>query len=222
MQGEYFDRSLEECQEWNEAVLQLGSRRVYLDLALEPPTEELPTLQHLSGERHRIVMDIAATVMPETTDNFIQLLQRYPGSRVYRIEKNVGLMMGDFLTNTGKTGQASEPGNYHALSKTIHTDPLAMWHIPGTVSMLVPTVDEIDSRFMLLTREAHHLDGIERAFGRLTPESLQIIQKLEQETLTKVGIPTSAHLIVAECGIVEGTTTANHQEDGIHHKEHVA
>lgn len=206
LQGEYFDRSLEDCQKWNDAVLQLGCRQVYLDISVEPSTEELPTIENMTGERHRLIMDIASTVMPETTDNFIQLLERYPGSRAYRIEKNVGLMLGDYVTNTGKTGQASTQGSYHVMSRTIEKDPLAMWHVPGTVSMLVPTVDEIDSRFMLITQESYHLDGIQRAFGRLTRESLAIVQKLERETLTKVGLPTSAHLMIAECGLVDDSS----------------
>ena len=210
LQGEFQDRSLEDCQEWNAAILKLGSRRVYLDVVMEPARSnvqkrgEVPPLDSLKGERHRLIIDLATEVMPETCQNFIDLClaetEGYKGSMFYRIEPKVGLCGGDVLTNIGKTGKAAA-GN--PLNLMVKEDPLAMWHIPGAVTMVVQTVDEIDSRFILCTGAAHHLDGINRAFGTMTPESVAIVQAWEADVLTKKGVPATFDLVVVDSGLLD-------------------
>jgi cyclophilin family peptidyl-prolyl cis-trans isomerase len=214
LQGEYHDReSPEECAAWNDAVLQLGSTPVYLDVVAEPRRHasairskkliEVPPLNSLVGEKYRLVIDVASTVMPETTQNFMDLMavdtDGYLGTRMYRIEKNVGLCGGDVLTNTGKTGKAARG---LPLTIDVESDPLPLWHIPGTVTMLVPRVGEIDSRFILVTQPAPHIDGICRAFGRMTPETLSLVTNWQTNWLTRDGIPTAFDLIVVECGVL--------------------
>jgi len=217
LQGDYQDRSsLEECETWNTAVLALGSRKVYMDVVVEPARSNapskgiVPSLESLQGERHRLTLQIASTVMPETSQNFIDLCNApatadgYKGSKFYRIERSVGLSGGDVLTNIGKTGKAAA-GNP---LKQLIRDPLPMWHVPGTVSMVVHDVDEIDSRFTVCTHAAHHLDGIYRAFGTLTAESLAVVQEWESTLLTQKGVPSSFDLIIVDCGVLEEETAA--------------
>ena len=91
-------------------------------------------------------------------------------------------------------------------------DPLVMWHVPGTVTMIQPKVDCVDSRFMMLTHDAPHLDGIHRAFGRLTPESLQILMQWEKDLLTRKGVPTLYDLRIIDCGEVLDATSASNQD----------
>lgn len=217
LQGEYYDRDMEECKRWNDSILELGSEQVYLDVVAEPrssssasaveggeTTKQLDDLASLTGERHRLVMEIATEVMPETTRNFLDLCQAesdgYRGSLLYRIEKNVGICGGDVLTNTGKTGKAAS-GN--PLTTEIETDPLALWHLEGAVTMLVPKVGEVDSRFVLCTETSQHLDGINRAFGRMNQESVEIIRKWQSTLLTNKGVPTSVDLVVVDCGLLD-------------------
>jgi cyclophilin family peptidyl-prolyl cis-trans isomerase len=210
LQGEFQDRSLEDCQEWNAAILKLGSRRAYLDVVVEPARTnvqkrgEVPPLDSLKGERHRLIIDLAVQVMPETCQNFIDLCavetEGYKGSMFYRIEPKVGLCGGDVLTNLGRTGKAAA-GN--PLNLTLKEDPLAMWHVPGAVTMVVTDVNEIDSRFILCTGAAHHLDGINRAFGTMTPESMAIVQSWEADVLTKKGVPATFDLVVVDCGVMD-------------------
>lgn len=237
LQGDYHDReTLEACQQWNESILKLGSTPIFMDIVLEPKKnnmqedrvdfnserprhfEVVPPLEKLTGSKKRLVMDLASTVMPESTDNFIKLCQLenqgYKGSTLYRFEKNVGLCGGDVLTNTGKTGlpapfQYSETDKNNPLlesaeplRRTILNDPLAMWHIPGTVTMLVKRVNDIDSRYLLLTERSMHMDGIHRAIGQLRPESLAMIQEWHKVMLLgRGGVPASYHLVVADCGV---------------------
>lgn len=256
LQGEYADDTRgdpEQLVAWNQAMLGLGSTRVYLDIVLmnkgsEPdmlirkknssPVSLLENKDISSLPRHRLTFDLASTVMSATCDNFIQLMQNnktngegnsYLGTRLYRLERNVGICGGDVLTNTGKTGQAAPvvPNKnskkaYSSLTRTIEgTDPLALWHVPGTITMLVPTVGEIDSRFMLCHggggsgdddsdmlafRNLHHLDGIHCAFGHMTPESLALVKHWASTILTRTGVPSIIDLVIADCGVLSTTT----------------
>lgn len=231
LQGEYHDRESPEVMEaWNDAVLALGSRRVYIDVVAESRRVqsltfskkfiEVPPLESLTGQKVRLEMDLATKVMPETTDNFIQLLNAppgdgYVGTRLYRVEKNVGMYGGDVLTNTGKIGKAffGDP-----MQMDIKKDPLVMWHIPGTVTMLVPTVGQIDSRFMMISHAAPHIDGIARAFGRLTPESLAIVADWVDTLITKFGIPTTFDFVVTEGGVLDSPSSKEITEKDDQHE----
>lgn len=155
----------------------------------------------------------------------------YLGTRLYRFEQNVGICGGDVLTNTGRTGRAFRGAPLHLYLDTTNNnaasmntgnnnnntnngaasnipDPLALWHLPGTVTMLVPTVGAIDSRFMICTQEAPHIDGMCRAFGRLSEASLRTAQQWQKSLLTRQGIPTAYDLIVVGGGVLTTATTA--------------
>jgi cyclophilin family peptidyl-prolyl cis-trans isomerase len=202
LRGEYFERDFEECSLWNQSVLQLGSTQVYLDVVAAVKSDGAEKEITGDEERHRLKIDLASTVMSETTDNFLQLVNQengYKGSILYRFERNVGVCGGDVLSNTGKTGKAALGT---PLTAEIN-DPLAMWHLPGTVSMLVPKVGEIDSRFMLLTQTAHHLDGIHRVFGQMQPESLATVEEWVSKIITRDGRPSSYDLVIVDCGVLE-------------------
>lgn len=207
LQGEYHDRpSLEERQNWNAAVIGLGYQQVHMDVVVEPVRMELrrdkklmevPPLDTLTGIRNRLTMNLAKTVMPKTVQNFLELSvakeHGYVGTSLYRVEKKVGIYGGDTLTNTGKTGKAilGQP------MMTEISDPLPLWHVPGTISMLVPKVGMIDSRFFIVTDEtSQHLDGIQRAFGQLDEASTAVVQNWQNTLITKYGVPTAFDLIV--------------------------
>ena len=136
--------------------MQLGSTLIYMDIVAEPRRHgssirskkfiDVPPVDFdsLEGEKYRIEIEIASTVMPETSQNFLDLLKvdimdGYVGTRLYRIEKNVGLCGGDVLTvltNTGKTGQAA-----HGKPMTIDVER-GTWNMIrcrcGTFPILLP------------------------------------------------------------------------------------
>jgi cyclophilin family peptidyl-prolyl cis-trans isomerase len=270
LQGEYYDRdSLEEQMEWNAAILQLGSKLVFMDVVMEPKSSntssgnmsaavaeqaqkastatvqvpDVETLLDRPNNTYRLYMDLATAMMPETTDNFIRLCTAtaasantaanvtatasggYVGSIFYRMESNVGICGGDVLTNTGKTGRAAQPNSLHSPLRRFIRDPddkdgggepMALWHLPGTVSMIVASVQEIDSRFMLCTHAAPHLDGIYRAMGQLTPESLDIIankwQKGKHLLTRNSGVPNSHQLVIVQAGLVDDTNNVEEED----------
>lgn len=211
LQGEYFDRSQADALAWNRAVLELESKRVYMKIVAEPKstTEESTSLDNLTGSSFELQMDLASAVLPETVDNFVQLLQNtYRGTRLYRVERNVGLYGGDVVTNTGKAGHAA--GDFPRLATTQDLSS-ALWHVPGTISMVVPTVGEIDSRFLLCSHYGPHLDGIHRAFGLLTDESLAIVKEWHETLWTTYGVPAGFDLIITDGGVVDDSDSNSSQ-----------
>jgi cyclophilin family peptidyl-prolyl cis-trans isomerase len=175
-------------------------------------------------KHHRLTIELATTVMETTAENFIALctdcFRGYTNTSVYRIEPGVGLCCGDVLTDTGRTGQAARDvvektmkrlprGSLSTiLTLPVASDPLALWHVPGTVSMIVRKVDEVDSRFMLCTHHAPQLDGIHRAVGRLaTPESITTVQQWESSILTRYGMPTAFDLVIVASGKLDKPST---------------
>lgn len=228
LQGEYYDReTLKECQIWNQSIIELGYEQLYIDIVVEPKQQKNDEQQHqnkqndmkhkydistLQGDtKFRLYINIATKIMPETTTNFIQLANEYIGTILYRIEKNVGFCGGDVLTNTGQTGMAANPSlsvsspySKSILRYDIQNDPLVLWHIPGTISMIVSKVNCIDSRFMIICSNDNkqHLDGIHRAFGQLTPDSLSQLQVYYNTTLTQKGKPTLYDFVISDVGLV--------------------
>lgn len=183
----------------------------------------------------RLILQVASTVMPETCINFIGLCQEaaYKDSILYRIEKEVGICGGDVLTNTGQTGQCWQSFPYEANSAQprprpsplrrdlppTSEEPMALWHVAGTVTMLCPKVDEIDSRFLLCGKDSPHLDGIHRAFGKLEPESLAIVQEWQNTVLTSYGKPKSVTLKIVDCGVLEDYNQGNSHVEGASQNE---
>jgi cyclophilin family peptidyl-prolyl cis-trans isomerase len=170
-----------------------------------------------SKTTRRLTMELATFATPVTSQNFTLLCQDklYVNTMVDRMEKSVGWVMGSNMNpnNDDKNGSRTSGQHCHSsLSDTttlFQDDPLVLWHIPGIVTMLSPHVNEIDSRFVLLTHESSHLDGRHVPFGRLTDESLQFLQSTS--IFTKRGVPTS-DVVVVDCGVVVTTTTANDEK----------
>ncbi|GKY97104.1 hypothetical protein MPSEU_000668900 [Mayamaea pseudoterrestris] len=161
----------------------------------------------------------------------------YRNSLLHRMERNIGVCGGDVMTNTGRVGRPSLESLTHAssaydndnersntkkpnfrnlLSLPILHDPLALWHVPGTVSMLVSTVGEVDSRFLMTFCEAPHLNGIHRAIGMMTSESRELLKQLHDSTLTRHGVPMNVQLVVKECKVEnEEAQQQTHEKDNM-------
>jgi cyclophilin family peptidyl-prolyl cis-trans isomerase len=169
---------LASAKKWNEAVLALGSTAVYMDLVLSHH-------QHGPEESHRLEIDLATTVMPDSTRKFIDLLPTYQGTKLGRYEKRVAWCGGSgYLTRN--------------MDEIELPDPRPLWHLPGTLSMLQR--DCLNGQFMLLTHVAPHLDGIHLAIG--TARNVEALQRWASSLLTVKGIPTAYDIIVRECGLL--------------------
>lgn len=204
LQGEYWDAPSEEYwQEWNDGIFHYGSTHVSLTLELD------------GNAQHTLELELASAVLPNTSENFTRLLHdgEYNESTVYRIEKGVGLCMGDVLGLDGKGGKCHDSVAVEKGGATMKSEPLVLAHIPGVVTMMSPGVDKVDSRFLICTHRAPQLDGRHVAFARLkNEESLKLVQDWQESIFTKRGRPTIEMKIVGgtinDSTFTEDDTTA--------------
>lgn len=207
LQGRYHDRDREKLVSINNEVFSLNETykettdipsKVYIDLSVEGEEES----------RQRVAIELASAALPKTCKNFIALCQDedlgYKSTKLFRVEKNVGLCLGDNTpANNGKGGRchpsaADQPQNPNIFSH----EALVLSHSQkGIVTMLSSGLDKNDSRFMITTvDDAPHLDGKFVAFGRVT-EGLENLVQIAENTFTKKGRPT-INIEVANCGLL--------------------
>jgi cyclophilin family peptidyl-prolyl cis-trans isomerase len=201
LQGEYSHLDVEALKAWNDAVFSLGSQFVYMDILMEP--------FHKDGgdkkEQHRLVLELATEVFPKATQNFTELLQAeqdgYKSTTMHRVEKKVGLLGGHVWKGTGKCFEEFRmPTSATSMEQT---EKMVLSHIPGAVTMMSQRVQEIDSRFMLCSHHAPHMDGKAVVIGRLDDESLKKVQEWESTLITQKGHPTTVALRITGCGNIE-------------------
>jgi len=244
LQGTYShldDDERENAMAWNEAVLAgLGSTRCYLDVRLESRIVDETTERASSGgdddgsKVKRLVLDLATGALPIATRNFGALLEEeakgdgYRGTTFHRIEKGVGFLGGLVAEKPTSNPNAPETkrrfGRCHPSARMV-SSPTAMdvskersvlRHRAGVLTMLQPRIGEIDSRFLLLTEDAPHLDGVSVAIGRLAAAaseeeggdcSLETLRGWESSLITSMGVPTTAVLRIVDCGFLPAAAT---------------
>ncbi len=204
LQGEYSHLNMDELKAWNEAIYSLGSQFIYMDIVVEPLHKDTDRKGEVL-EEYRLVMELASEVFPRATENFVKLLEAqkdgYKSSTLHRVEKTVGLMGGNVWKNTGKCFDDLRMPT--SLTSMDQRENMVLSHIPGVITMLSQRVQEIDSRFLLCSNHAPHLDGKALAIGRLDDPSLEQVQKWESTLITQNGFPTAVQLRVSECGVLE-------------------
>ena len=195
LQGRYHYRNIPELLQINDQVFSFNDTStednlVYLDVAVD------------KDDIHRIVIELASKALPNTCTNFRKLCNShndtedecewgYQNTNVYKIEKNVGLCMGDVVGLDGKGGMC-HPSVYQKekIPYTFAHESQAISHAePGIVSMLSSGLDKNDSRFIITTQDAPQLDGLYVAFGRVQ-QRMDFIQHLSQSIYTRKGKPS--------------------------------
>lgn len=210
LQGEYSHLNVDELKAWNDAVFSLGSQFVYMDILVEPLHQD-EDRDEKDLERHRLVVELASEVFPRATENFTKLLQAekagFKSSTLHRVEKNVGLMGGNVWKGTGKCHE--DLCMPTSLTSMEQNENMVLSHLPGVVTMLSQRVQEIDSRFLLCSKHAPHLDGKAVAIGRLDEQSLDQVQQWESTLITQKGRPSIVQLRILDCGLLEEDAKAS-------------
>ena len=200
LQGEYSHLDVESLAAWNDAVFSLGSRKALMEVSLEQihSTQESSDAQ---TETQVLNLELASGVLPNAVQNFVNLLEAeedgYKGSALHRVEKSVGIQGGLVWNDTGRCHEDFRMPT--SLCSMQQSENMVLAHIPGTLTMLSQRVQEIDSRFMMCSNHAPHLDGNALAIGRLDEESLGKIRQWESTLITRNGRPTSVALKITKC-----------------------
>jgi len=174
-------------------------------------------------KKTRLILELATAALPLTTENFLRLAEDdyYTDTMVYRVEKEVGLCLGNLGTNGGSGGHCHPSLALHGSAYLPKTEPLVLSHLPGIVTMITPGVDKVNSRFLLCANEAPHLDGRFVGFGRLQEESKQQVQHWLSTVFVRRGAPIREMRIVG-AGLLSSSSSDddnnnnnsnNHQKD---------
>lgn len=206
LQGKFHYRNVDERNQVNEEVFAFGTKEVFLDLKVilnnNNNKTEIETETESEGdptsETKRIILELASTALPQTCENFIKLIEDgyYLNTNIYKIEKNVGICLGDILHRDGRGGKChpsiSNTGYFNHESYVLsHTTP-------GMVTMLSPGVHRNNSKFCITTNDCPQLDGRFSAFARIKQQTdgynhiLDIINSVH----TKKGRPNTEIQIV--------------------------
>lgn len=216
LQGRWHFRDEDELNGINDEVFAMNS-------TLKPedniPTEAYLDISVAGEESRRVVIELASAALPTTCENFRLLCQEknsstdednnkqaniistggYESTSVYKIEKTVGLCMGDIVSDDGTGGRCHPKiGTYMSPFCFQDEGHLISHTNPGIVSMMSPGVHRNDSRFIITTTGAAQLDGRFVAFGRVK-EGMDVVNDIATNVFTKRGRPT-VEIKVAGCG----------------------
>mgnify|MGYP000019103712 CR=1 FL=1 len=204
LQGRWHYRDTDELNAINDQIFEMNG-------SLSKDGNNVPTEAYLdlsvAGESpRRVVIELASAALPKTTQNFSLLCQEkgedgagYQSTHVYRIEKTVGLCMGDVVNDDGTTGRCHAKIGTPYNPYSFQDEGFLVSHSsPGIVSMMSPGVHRNDSRFLITTTDAPQLDGRFVAFGRVR-EGMDVIDDIATGVFTKRGRPT-VEIKVAGCG----------------------
>lgn len=190
LQGRHHNRNVDDLEAFNRQTLDLGSIRVFLDIKQEDSTVT------------RIDLELAEFALPKTTKNFELLCQekKYVNSLVFRFQKKVGFCLGDYIKNTGGSGKCHPA----VMNKWgfVDSESLVMSHTAGTITMMSPGVDKVDSRFMLVTHDSPHLEGRFVPFGKMSNESLEKLLAIESKGIYTVRSKPMVEFVISDCGLV--------------------
>jgi len=207
LQGRHHNRDKQKLVSINDEVFALNQ-------SLNGVVGDKPTMTYIDlqieGDKdpHRIIIELASAALPKTCGNFAALCKDescgYESTKVFKIEKNVGVCLGDNTpSNNGEGGKchpdfAVEGHNPYSFEH----EALVLSHAQkGMVTMLSSGLDKNDSRFMITTvNDSPHLDGKYMAFGRVK-EGLEWLEKIAENTFTKRGKPIS-NIEVVSSGVL--------------------
>jgi cyclophilin family peptidyl-prolyl cis-trans isomerase len=191
LQGRNHNRNVDDLEAMNRQALDLGSIKVFLDLKEEDSTVT------------RIDLELAEFALPKTTKNFELLCgeKKYVNSLLFRYQKEVGFCLGDYIKNTGTSG-ACHPAVMNKWG-CVDSEPLVMSHTAGTITMMSPGVDKVDSRFMLVTHDSPHLEGKFVPFGKMSNASLEKLLAIESKGIYTVRSKPMVEIVISDCGRVQ-------------------
>jgi len=192
LQGRWHFRDVEELDAVNHQVFSMNES---LGKKGSNPTEAYLDLSVAGDAPRRVLIELASAALPRTAENFRLLCGEeekggYTSTLAFKIEKTVGLCLGDVVSNDGSDGRCHPKIGTYQSPYSFEDEGFLVSHTgPGIVSMMSPGAHRNDSRFLITTTDAPQLDGRFVAFGRVK-DGMDVINDISTGVFTKRGRPT--------------------------------
>ena len=151
----------------------------------------------------RLVFELAADIVPRTTENFVRLLQHDTDGEVgYRGSPISPVMPGAFLAGGDIDGLGGRAASITGDEEWpyIEEENFAISHAEtGVLTMIPAGVDRVGSMFLLTLKPLPHLNGSHVGFGKMI-EGMEVADAASKVFNVK-GKPVEP-IFVSDCGLI--------------------
>ena len=156
------------------------------DLFDNPKLPETASRVRLKTDRGDVVIGFYADLAPNHVERFLRLAREgtYTGTKFHRV------IAGSWIEGGDPNSIAGEPSTWGqgGYETTLELEPSTLKNFPGAVGTTTrPGLDKsTGTSFLIVTGEAHQLDGQNTVFGRVL-EGMNVVREIERGTLSADG-----------------------------------